>query len=141
MMLLPFLISAQAANVGLGLALGSPTGVTLKIMTSHKAGFDLLVGEMWHYWDKDDVLVSADYVVTMSRLASGEVDLDFYLGGGGNVWLGRWTGNVLAAEMPLGLSLTFGPPVEVFVEAVPVLFVLPFGEFGVGGSVGFRYYF
>lgn len=141
MMLLLLTLPAYAESFGLGLALGSPTGVTFKIMTSQKAGIDLLVGEMWHYWDQDDVLFSADYVVTAARLASGEANLDFYIGGGGNFWIGRFSGNVLAAEMPIGLSLTFGPPVEIFFEADPMLFILPFGEFGIGGSIGFRYYF
>lgn len=139
------LTAAHAAPVGLGLALGSPTGVTAAVFVSDHADLDFLVGEGWHDngWRDDELFVSADYDVHLVDLAKGpDARLDFYLGGGVNVWLLRDIGSDLGLEMPVGLSLNFTrAPVELFVELAPTFVVTDYTWFDMGGSLGGRYYF
>lgn len=136
---------AHAGPVGLGLALGSPTGITAAVFVNDNANLDFLVGEGWHGdgWHDDELLLSADYDVHLVDLAKGpDARLDFYLGGGVNVWMWRSAGADIGLEMPIGLSLNFErAPVELFVELVPTFVVTDYGWFDMGGSVGGRYYF
>jgi hypothetical protein len=147
LLLLASLLPAEASGrVGLGLAVGTPTGATLKVFVTRRGAIDVLVGETWHGgWEDDDLMISVDYLAHVAEIADGSAaSLDFYVGGGGNVWLGgEWAGDDrLAAEMPLGLSLRFvRAPVELFVEAVPMVIVYDFRGFEMGASGGARYYF
>ncbi len=44
--------------------------------------------------------------------------------------------------MPVGISYEFEKtPVELFLEVVPMLDLIPSTEVDMGGAVGFRYYF
>lgn len=139
-MLLALATPAQAGDIGLGIALGSPTGITLKAFLSDTTAIDVLVGEMWEGWKDEDLFFSVDFIVHPATLTEGgDARLDFYLGGGVNAWVrGPWLG----VEMPLGLSLMFRKvPIEVFLEAVPMVIFWDYGAFEGGGSLGARYYF
>lgn len=143
-MLLSMLMTAQAGNFGLGLAFGAPTGVTGKIFLSNTGAIDILVGEMWDdgWWYEEDLVLSVDYLSHVAELAQGsDARLDFYIGGGANLWFGDWNES-FAAEMPIGLSVMFqNAPVELFVELAPMIMFRNDVDFVTGGSLGARYYF
>lgn len=140
--LLAWMLPAHAADVGLGLALGQPSGITLKAGLNDKLALDVLVGEMWDYdgWRHGDLFLSVDLLATPATITEGgAARLDFYIGGGVNVWV---EGADFAVEMPLGLSLMFREvPVEVFLEAAPMVVLYYDPGFEGGGSLGARYYF
>lgn len=145
MLILPLLAlagPAHAADVGLGLALGQPSGITLKAWFNDDTALDVLVGEMWDYdgWRHGDLFFSVDLLAHPATLTEGgAARLDFYIGGGVNAWLESAD---FAVEMPLGLSLMFREvPVEVFLEAAPMVVFISDPGFTGGGSLGARYYF
>jgi hypothetical protein len=152
MYLLLLSLSAHAGDVGIGFALGSPTGLTLKWYTTRSQALDLLVGEMWHDgWDAHGVTFSADYLFDLGTFAKGSVArADFYLGPGVNVWAwggyydhwhDHWGYSYFAVEMPIGASVMFNrAPVEIFFELAPMLVVADYPWFGMGGSLGLRFY-
>lgn len=135
---------ASAGAFGIGLALGSPTGITASAYLTDDSNLDFLIGEGWgDGWKHDRLLLSADYDVHLVDLASGEAArLDFYVGGGVNLWLDPDVASDVGVEVPIGLALFFRKaPVELYAEVLPG-FVLTDPEwFDVGGSIGVRYYF
>jgi hypothetical protein len=45
-------------------------------------------------------------------------------------------------RIPFGLSYEFErTPIELFLEVVPMIDLIPATEIGMAGAVGFRYYF
>jgi len=86
-----------------------------------------------------------DLLFWMPALASfSAADLRWYWGPGGNVGLGLGdNGNFgLGAELPVGIGLQFnGAPIDLNLEAVPVLHIIEDVEFGIGGALNARYYF
>jgi hypothetical protein len=143
MLLLTLVSQAHAGAIGLGVALGSPTGGTLSAYLTNRSNLDFLVGETWYDgWPRNEVLFSADYdyhLVDAFETDTGR--MDFYIGGGVNVWIQPY-GADLAGEMPVGFAFFFADaPVELYAEVCPMLLVLPFPSFALGGSLGARYYF
>lgn len=144
-------LDAQAGALGLGLAAGSPSGVTLKWYNGTGDALDFLVGSTWNNgWDRGGLVVSGDYLFGLGTLVNGSnADLDLYLGPGVNVWFNNYGYNYgnygygfLAVEMPIGLSLTLQQaPIEIFFEVAPMAVILSNFGFAVGGAVGARYYF
>lgn len=144
MLLLSLLASpAHAGAVGVGLALGAPTGVTASVYLTDRTNLDFLVGEGWAEEWGDRFLISADYDAHLVDLASGDAArLDFYLGGGANMWFERDHDVDVGLEMPIGLAVFFRKaPVELYFELLPGFVLTDYEWFDVGGSVGARYYF
>lgn len=152
-------ISPQGKQFGIGLQLGAPTALTLKYMVTGDqalvAGLGAGIG-----WDPS-ISLHVDYVWHPTVLASmGWGSLSWFIGGGG--WLsfsggnygnGRWGPQyygylytvspfALGARLPIGLDLAFSQvPIEVYLEADPMLVLFPRIAFGLGGTLGGRFYF
>lgn len=124
-------------DFGLGVMLGEPTGVSVKVWTTNQSAFDIgaawsLSGSrealhlhadlLWHFWFPDTENVA------------------FYYGIGGRV---IFTDDAHAGvRVPLGLTYVFEEiPFDLFVEAVPIFDLAPDTEFAGNGAVGVRYYF
>ena len=87
------------------------------------------------------------------NLVRRSAKLDWHIGAGARFWhwdyddyyysYYRESRSALAARMPAGLDLSFARPdfLEVYVEAVPSLFFVPFVELDVEAFVGARLYF
>jgi hypothetical protein len=148
----------KLTGVGLGLQVGSPTSVTLKIGGLQQNGFVIGLGSGFAYTGvfAPNLSVHVDYLFHVATLVhNADVALTAYVGPG--LWLALGTygyGFGLAkgaysvfpfgvgVRMPLGLSLAFSAaPIEVYLELDPALFVFPPADFGVGASLGFRYHF
>ena len=136
--------STARADFGLGIILGSPTGVTGAYelddawMIDAAVGLDILDDR--HFY----VHVEGVYKLP-DLLGGGDVGLRPYLGIGGFVtdFGNKDGGRVgLGARAPFGLSLEFAAaPIEIFGELVVGLLLVPGVDLGIGGALGFRYYF
>lgn len=138
-----------AGPLGLGLNLGWPTGLAGKYYLTDNQGITFGVGVGGPAWIGGYV----DYVWAPVALVNIEPGTLYpYIGGG--VFLGAfpyrnpflsYLGNIpllLGAEMPLGLTWNFTAlPLDIYLEAAPGLAVFPALDFGIRGSLGFRYYF
>ena len=149
----------QLSGVGLGLQVGSPTAVTIKIGGLQQNGFVIGVGAGFAYYGPlaPNLSVHIDYLFHIATLVrTGDVALTAYVGPG--LWLalgsygygfGLYRGGAfyafpfgLGLRVPLGLSLGFtAAPIELYLELDPALFFFPPADFGVGASLGFRWHF
>jgi hypothetical protein len=135
-------VPAQAqrapGDVGLGVHVGQPTGVTLKIY-NEQTSVDFLAA-----WDLDDFFflnVHAIYDVHLND----ERTIHFFYGPGGYIGI-RDRREGLDDEVELGVSGNFGfdfmiQKFEIFVQATPRLSLVQSTNFDMGGGVGFRVYF
>jgi hypothetical protein len=123
-------------DLGLGLELGQPMGVTAKYWLTSTTAVDAFMG--YHFNHNFDA--HADYL--WHSFSSFDVQagrLPFYFGLGARTNLGN--DSDLGMRMPLGVSYLFPTdPLELFAEIAPVVKV--FGGLGVDvdGAVGIRVY-
>ena len=111
-------ISAQDSGFGVGVIFGEPTGLSLKSWMSSKTAVDAAVA--WSSLD-DFLYVHADFLVhnfDIIDVSDGQLPLYF------------------------GLDYMFGSaPLDIFVEIVPGLTILPGIDFDIDGGIGIRYWF
>ncbi len=85
--------------------------------------------------------MQADYVwheYNLIRVESGR--LPFYFGIGGRVIFSD--DPLVGARIPIGLDYQFaGAPVDIFLEIVPILDLIPSTDFDLGGGLGVRFWF
>jgi hypothetical protein len=126
-------------NIGLGIVLGEPTGISFKIWNRQTVAFD--AGAAWSIVDEKHFQLHGDLLFHnfgLFRVETGRMAL--YYGVGARVWFASDT--IVSLRVPVGLSYEFEKtPVELFLEIVPMLDLIPSTEVGMGGAVGFRYYF
>ena len=72
--------------------------------------------------------------------------MSLYYGFGGRVRLADNDAvngdTVVSARVPLGISYQFDKTsIELFIEVVPMLDLIPGSAVAIGGGAGFRYYF
>ena len=136
-----FPLSAVAGDVGLGVMIGEPTGLSLKVWSSSRTAFDAAVG--WSLGGQDRIYVHGDYL--WHRY---ELDLDvrgalpYYFGVGGRVLLHEGDDSRIGVRVPLGLNyLTEDRRFDFFIEVAPVIDLVPDTDFDISGGLGARFYF
>jgi Protein of unknown function (DUF3996) len=144
---------------GLGLQIGAPTALTIKFMTGGSAGVVVGIGAGFGYYDRFGVGLSihADYLFDVAQLVKNDTlaltafigpglwlalgNGGYGFGGFGYTYAPAWAYFGLGVRMPIGLSLAFqAAPIEVYAELDPAIFVFPGVTFGLGASLGFRFY-
>jgi Protein of unknown function (DUF3996) len=147
-----------ARKIGLGVAVGDPTGVVGKVWVSPTNAVDFGLGFQHYGWRHCDVngnncdyayrevSVNVDYL-WQSNIVKGPVQLDWHIGVGGRIYFfgsnDRYEHDFdLGARMPVGLDLMFRNPdfLEVFFEIAPTLRLLPLWV-DLEGALGVRLYF
>lgn len=129
----------NGGNVGLGVMLGEPTGISLKAWNNSRSAFDF--GVAWSFaGSDDDIYLHADYLLHSWIDGVEQGQLAFYYGIGGRmVFSDDPTAGI---RIPFGLNYLIGEaPVGVFMEVVPVLNLTPDTDFDGNGALGIRYYF
>jgi hypothetical protein len=134
---------AEGGPFGLGLVVGTPTGLTIEYKLSPRTAIDAALG-VDLFVDRH-VYVQGDFLFLLpDLLGGGTVALVPYLGPGVFVadFNGRNGGAGFGVRAPFGLSLDFTrAPLQIFVEFSLGLELSPDVHLGVGGALGFRYYF
>jgi hypothetical protein len=126
----------SAEDLGFGVALGQPFGVTMKYWTSSTSAIDAMMG--YHFNSNFDV--HADYLVhSYSSFDVSNGRLPIYAGLGARINLGN--DSQLGMRLPIGASyLPAGNPIEWFVEIAPVVRLVTKIGFDMDGVVGIRFY-
>jgi hypothetical protein len=130
---------SQYQGIGLGIILGEPTGITAKHWLDRTTAIDAAVA--WSFVDGGAFHIHADYLLHNFNLISVESGkLPFYYGIGGRI---KTLSDVnLGVRVPLGLSYIFTDvPVDIFLEIVPLLDLIPKTNFRLNAAIGSRYYF
>jgi hypothetical protein len=154
----PATAGADGGPFGLGLIVGEPTGITGLYELGDTTAIDGAIG--LDDFGFDGIYIHADFLFILPNLLSGgSVGLRPYLGPGGFLVLGGrdrggnsgsgssgsgggGKGSGVGVRVPFGLSLEFRrAPLQIFAEIAPELEVVPDPDFGLGGALGFRYYF
>lgn len=132
--------SAQRAtgDVGIGVQLGQPTGLTVKVYNPGTS-VDFLAA-----WDLDDFFFLNVHAIYDTHLNPQET-VHFFYGPGGFVGI-RDRGPELEDDVELGVSGNFGfdfmiDKFEIFLQGTPRLALVEATEFDLGGGAGFRIYF
>ena len=131
-------VSAQDSGIGAGIIVGEPTGLSAKTWLSANDAVD--AGVAWsitHGWFH----IHADYLRHSFNLIPVEVgQLPLYYGIGARIGFGPDVS--VGVRVPVGLSYLFeGTPLDVFIEVVPGITILPNTQFDMGGGIGVRYWF
>lgn len=148
-------VAPAGKGIGIGVELGAPTNLNLKLMTGPTTG--VVIGVGGGIWYDLSLSLHVDHLwhVAAADFDGGNVSAYVGVGGWGSFSDGK--GNHLGyyqpfypgvatvglgVRVPLGVSLAFDAvPIEVFAELVPSVIVFPgIGVFGQGG-LGARIYF
>jgi hypothetical protein len=132
-------IKAQSNGIGVGLIVGEPTGISGKYWTGSTTAFDAALA--WSFVDENAFQIHADYLFHNIRLITiSEGKLPFYYGIGARL---KTANDIkLGVRVPLGLAYLFqNVPIDIFVEVVPILDLIPKTDFQINAALGARYYF
>lgn len=139
-------VIASAGNLGLGIILGSPTGLSLKYLLSGNSAFSAHAG--WSFINDPGVHLTGDYqylfpMVIETAEGASTSDVTPYLAAGG-----RFRFKKVDDENEFHLGLRVGGGVEYlisqfgfFLELVPVVDLIPSTDFDLEGGIGFLFYF
>lgn len=133
---------------GVGLILGSPTGLSAKWWGASLSAWDGALG--WDVSGDGFFYVHADYLrhsremvrkMNLEEVASQNAGvLLFYYGLGGRVEVGD--DSRAGVRLPVGLEyLMADVPLGWFIEIVPLMDLLPQTKFRLKGGIGLRYLF
>lgn len=141
-------IAAPArADVGLGVFVGEPTGIDLKLGLSSRSGLDLLIG--WDtYHDNHDHYGHLTYLITPFVGVGDAILVPLRLGIGGAIYddgdFNRGTN--VAVRLPAQIGLRFRrTPIEIYGEvALKITFIDENDNndtVDLDGGMGIRFYF
>ncbi|MCB0706057.1 MAG: hypothetical protein KDC34_12130, partial [Saprospiraceae bacterium] len=132
----------QPSDFGIGVQLGSPTGLSLHFAAQNSPSYDLLLA-----WDLNDYLF-ANLHFMYQKAFSGTPDFHWFYGPGvfGGIE-GDWSGpkKNLEGKLYLGVSGTIGlgyyfDQFQIYARITPRLQLLEKTSGGFGGGLGFRFY-
>jgi len=138
-----------AGSIGLGAAIGAPSGVAGKMYIGDSFGVQFSAGG--DLGRIGDVGLTADFVVHMSTLndPTDGYSIPLYIGGGvsASTNISELNGDTyFGPRAVMGIMIIVdGIPVDLYIETAPTLYVLGTQQspisWGVDGQMGFRYYF
>jgi len=132
------------SGFGLGIIIGEPTGVSFKGWLDSKSAIDGAAA--WSFVNNGSFHVHADYLRHVNLETTGTGEFNFHYGIGGRLKAKNNDNSSddarFGARIPLGLDYNFATePLEIFIEAVPVLDFSPKTDASFNGAIGIRYYF
>lgn len=141
----------QAKDLGLGVIIGEPTGITAKKWLDNGNAVDFAAA--WSTSGNDSLQVHADYLFHQGQVpvnADTHGQLPWYWGVGIRVKLKEDDNNnsrnnndnLIGIRIPVGLAwYPENTDIEVFGELSPTLDFAPNSDFDLGVGLGARYYF
>jgi len=134
-------VTAQSAGFGLGVIVGEPTGISAKKWLGHDTALDFAAA--WSFQGQNSFTLHADYLLHRFGLIDIEAKrLPVYFGVGGRIKFRDVNDDELGARFPIGVNYHFaGVPLDAFLEAVPILQLLPNTELEFNAALGVRYFF
>ncbi len=132
-------IEARERSFGLGIMLGEPTGLSAKLWTGEKTAFD--AGAAWSISENGAAYLHANYLLHNFNLLTVERgSFPFYYGIGGAVRVAK--NERAGVRIPLGLAYIIeGGAVDIFLEIVPLIVLVPDTNFSIHSGLGVRYFF
>lgn len=145
---------AQTTGVGAGVVLGAPTGINMKFWTTNTNAFDVVIGwandGAWtrfddgyvYYYTQSYLHIHADYLWHNFGAIRTSQRLPLYYGVGFQFDNGNALPTDFGVRGVLGLDwMPYSTPLDVFLEAAPVLYLAPSTGLGVDAGIGVRFFF
>ena len=134
--------ASHAQNeLGIGVILGEPTGLSAKKWLSSEHAVDAALA--WSFSNDTRIQVHGDYLyhrVHFFNADEYEGRIPFYFGIGGRAIFGE-NDTTIGARFPFGIGKTLdNAPIELFLEVVPILDLAPDTAFDLNAAIGARYY-
>jgi hypothetical protein len=143
---------AEDRQFGLGVILGEPTGLSAKLWVSSITALDFGLG--WSvggdrindynggYNGSSRVHLHMDYLWHWFDAIHSSERFPLYTGVGGRINTGAGYENSVAVRGVFGIAwLPHQTPIDVFLELVPSLEVIPSTGFGIDAGLGARFFF
>ncbi|MFO7668070.1 MAG: hypothetical protein R6W31_00280 [Bacteroidales bacterium] len=131
---------SQIGDFGMGLILGNPTGLSVKLWTGQITAIDASLG--YRYGGVNDLYLNSDFLFHFWSIQKDEGVIKVYFGAGAG--LGFTSDFSVVIRAPGGSALFLDNfPLELFAEIVPTLQVMGVGDtrFRFEGYIGARWYF
>ena len=129
---------SQDSGFGLGVIVGEPTGLSAKMWTSERTAID--AGLAWSFIGAGYLHLHADVLAHSFALDVDRGQLPLYIGLGGKILMAN--NPEVGVRVPLGIAYLFdAAPLDIFLEIVPVLDLIPATIFNLQGGAGIRFYF
>ncbi len=135
---------SQTNSFGVGIIVGEPTGLSMKVKMSENTAIDGALG--WSFVDEGSVHIHGDFLLhDYSLISVDEGSLPVYYGVGGRIKLrNRDRGaddDRVGIRVPVGLAYEFSSrKVDIFLELVPILDLTPKSRFTMNAAIGVRYF-
>ncbi|MCB0722646.1 MAG: DUF3996 domain-containing protein [Ignavibacteriae bacterium] len=135
----------QTNSFGVGIIVGEPTGLSMKLRLSENTAIDGALG--WSFEDKGSLHIHGDFLLhDYSLIHVDEGRLPIYYGIGGRIKLKNENkGNDddrIGVRVPVGLAYEFSSrKADIFLEIVPILDLTPESQVSFNAALGARYYF
>jgi hypothetical protein len=129
-------------HYGIGLALGDPSGFSIKKFNNNNEAFQYTLGYS-AVSEEEGINIGADYLLHNYDIITAEKGrIPFYYGGGIHLKSYNDAGNQLYARVPLGVAYeATNVPVDVFFEFAPGVAVFPKPNLVINFAIGARFYF
>jgi hypothetical protein len=130
-------LSAQDKGLGLGVLLGEPTGLSFKYWLAFPMAIDL--GAAWSFIDRMSFHLHADLLFHLELFKVPAGRLPLYFGAGARIKISDTF--ELGIRIPAGIDY-FIPniPMDVFLELVPIVDLIPATVFKWNAGIGARYF-
>jgi hypothetical protein len=128
-------------DVGLGIIVGEPTGIDLKVFLG---GVNAIEGAAaWSLSGDNEFHIQLDYLYHFYEwIEVKKGSLPVFMGIGGRIALRENQDDLVGIRIPFGLAYEFADGIfDVFGEIVPVLNLAPDTDFDLEGAIGGRFWF
>jgi hypothetical protein len=139
-----FLVLAAPAvegknGLGIGVIIGEPTGISLKLWNSSTTAIDAAAA--WSFRKEGKLHLHMDWLFHNFRLFKARYGkLPLYYGIGTRVKFEEETR--VGVRFPVGICYILkDTPIDIFFEIVPLLDLAPETDFNFNASIGVRYFF
>ncbi len=137
-------VSAQdyKGHYGIGLALGEPSGFSIKKFNNNSEAFQYTLGYST-VKGEEGINIGADFLLHNYDFITAEKgSIPFYYGAGIHLKSYNNAGNQIYARVPLGVAYEVADfPFDVFFEFAPGIAVIPKPELVTNFAIGGRFYF
>lgn len=143
LVLLIFVLPAAASDIGAGIIIGEPTGLSFSLNNQ------FVLGAAWSF--REYVHLHGDYIFLRNGIEKIEEEIakpfGWYLGGGAKVRIFTRDKDTddsavgLGLRIPVGVTFYPAEKIELFLELAPGIALFPDTEGDLDGGIGIRYHF
>ena len=143
LVLLTFALPVAANDIGAGIIIGEPTGLSFSLNNQ------FVLGAAWSF--REYVHLHGDYIFLRSGIEKIEEEIakpfSWYLGGGAKVRIFTRDKDTddsavgLGLRVPVGVTFYPAEKIELFLKLAPGIALFPDTEGDLDGGIGIRYHF